>query len=63
MNGNVSSRALAAGALLLLVGSAHPAFAQDRPQPIVEFVTGYAGFVDQLRTLGADVQRQREAAA
>lgn len=47
MNGNVSSRALAAGALLLLVGRAIPAFAQDRPRPIVEFVTGYAGFVDE----------------
>lgn len=43
----LSSRTLAAVALLALVGGARPAFAQDRPRPIVEFVTGYAGFVDE----------------
>jgi hypothetical protein len=44
---NVSSRILIAVALLLLGGSVRPALAQDKPRPIVEFVTGYAGFVDE----------------
>src|SRR5580765_8325437 len=34
-------------ALLAVLGSAWPALAQDKPRPIVEFVTGYAGFVDE----------------
>ena len=38
---------LAAVAQLALFGSARPALAQDKPRPIVEFVTGYAGFVDE----------------
>jgi Outer membrane protein beta-barrel domain len=38
---------LGALALLAVLGGAPPAFAQDKPRPIVEFVTGYAGFVDE----------------
>src|SRR5262245_12359792 len=33
--------------VILAFAAARPALAQDRPRPIVEFVTGYAGFVDE----------------
>jgi len=38
---------MAAFALLAVLGLPRPAFAQDQPRPIAEFVTGYAGFVDE----------------